>query len=116
MANNSLSIQERMSEAVANAQAAMVVKILGELSVEPSTKRFVRSRALRITRWQELSELAGKQANALAAVVRTTVARKPRAPRAVPIEKGHIGGGQNVQSVPQGTPGIVADQQSTLVS
>lgn len=116
MANNSLSIQERMSEAVANAQAAMVVKILSELAVESSTKRFVRSRATRIARWQELADLAAGQAAALSVVSKQAAARKPRTPRAVPIEKGHIGGGQNVQSVPQGTPGIVADQQATLVS
>lgn len=116
MANNTVILQERMSEGIASERASAIIKALAEHAIDPSTKRFVRARAARIDGWQRLQKLAGEQAAALAAVARTTVARKPRAPRAVPIAAGHISGGQNVQSVPQGTPGIVVDQQSTLVS
>lgn len=70
MSTNSNTLQERMSEARAVAEATMVCRILGDTTLEPSTKRFVRSRPARIERWTQLAELAQREAAGLAALAK----------------------------------------------
>ena len=78
MATNSSLLQERMTEARASAEAAMVARILNDLVIEPSTKRFVKGRATRIERWQQLAACATAQVNGLQALAKCAAPRKPR--------------------------------------
>lgn len=58
-------LQERMAEARAAAEAAAICKILNDLVLEPSTKRFVKRRAERIERWEQLAQVARAHAAGL---------------------------------------------------
>jgi hypothetical protein len=75
---------ERVAEIRATAEASMVVKILGELSNEPSTKRFTRSRAARVERWLQLERVAKEQSVGLLALGKVSVKRPARVKGATP--------------------------------
>ena len=80
MSANNTFLAERLSEVRASAEASMVAKIIGELTLEPSAKRFTRTRPQRVERWLQLASVAGKQADGLAALAKAGAALK-RAPR-----------------------------------
>ena len=77
MSTNSNTLQERMAEARAVAEATIVCRILGDTTLEPSTKRLVRSRPQRIERWTQLAELAQREVAGLQALAK----QAPRAKR-----------------------------------
>lgn len=82
--------QERAAEIRAHAELAMVVKILGELIDEPSSKRFAHSRTARIERWGQLATVATLQNEGLRALAkapaRKRAAKAPSTPSTeVPI-------------------------------
>ena len=78
MSNNSTNLQERLAETRAAASAEMTVRLLVEAVGEPSTKRFVTSRAARIERWQQLATVASEQASVLAALSKAPTPRAKR--------------------------------------
>ena len=84
MPSNPSSLIERCSEIRAQAEAAMVVKILGELASEPSTKRFVKSSGERIARWDQLATCAAIQVNGLHGLTTKPIVRKTKAKAPTP--------------------------------
>lgn len=77
-----ISFAERASEIRATSECAMIVRILNDATVEPSTKRFVKSRATRIERWMQLEAAARTQINGLQALAKAPrAARTPKAPK-----------------------------------
>ena len=78
MSNSASNLQERLAETRAAASAEMTVRLLVEAVGEPSTKRFVKSRAARIERWQQLAEVASEQASNLTALAKTPTTCKSK--------------------------------------
>lgn len=76
------NLQERASSWRAVAGAEQIVKLLAEAANEPSTKRFNKSRQSRIERWEQLAELAQREATGLAALVK----QQPRRPKVAKSE------------------------------
>lgn len=76
---------ERFSEIRAVASVQQITRLLDELSRDPNTKRFNRSRAVRAERWRQLASEADQQALSLGHV---PAAPKRRAPRVLNVEAG----------------------------
>jgi len=93
MSTNNSSLQERLAETRATAEATMVVKLLSEAVIELSTKRFTRSRPDRVQRWLQLERVAGEQVAGLSALAKTASKRTARVVGAGPaprVEKGDL--------------------------
>lgn len=93
------NFKDRYDEIATVSSVAGIVLALQDYSKEPNTKRFVRSREQRQTRWAQLAILAADQAKRLAdpeAVTR-------RKPRVVGV----------VEKRPIATPEIVANDATT---
>lgn len=81
MSASTTNLAERASEIRAQAEAAMVARILGDLAIEPSGKKFLNSRASRLERWMQLAGVASRQAAGLQAL--SKAARVPKRKPAV---------------------------------
>lgn len=57
----------------------MIVRLLNDAVAEPSTKRFVKGRSLRIERWMQLARVASEQVNGLQALAKVAPRRPSRA-------------------------------------
>lgn len=65
-----------MCEARATAEAASVVRILNDASMDPSTKRFVKGRPARIDRWTQLANIASQQVQGLQALAKAAAPKR----------------------------------------
>lgn len=83
---------ERMSETRATTVCETTLRTLQDLTNEPSTKRFLKSRATRMGRWMELEAAARAQINGLQALAKAPRAVKSSKARtsSVPINSAHI--------------------------
>lgn len=73
---------DRYNEIAAVAAATQVAEILTALAMEPSGKRFAKSRNEARERWAQLSQLAASRANA--AFGATKAEKKPRVAKPTP--------------------------------
>lgn len=72
---------ERFAEVRAVAAIQSVVRILDDLSREPSGKRFINSRASRKERWAQLAQEAAIRVNELSAAVPKAASARRAAPK-----------------------------------
>lgn len=81
-----MNLTDRYNEIAAVAAASQVAEILTALAMEPSGKRFTKSRAEAHNRWTQLAELATARARAASAPAPMRAKRaKPAPAPATPV-------------------------------
>lgn len=71
------TLQERMAEARATAEAQSIIRALNDAVMDPNGPRFAKGRGARIERWARIESIALTQVDSLKALAKTT-AKKPK--------------------------------------